>query len=93
MKHLALVLLLAPAAAWAQSAPDESLVDEDGRRRAIKYREREEVDFERGLELEGELVKPSIGTVDGWKRPVFNPLIRLRSDWAVEMRQSVDEVR
>lgn len=90
MKHLTLALLLLPApAAFAQ----EEVVDDAGVRRAVKYRDREEVDFDRGLELEGELLKPSGALLDEAKRPVFNPLIKLRQDWVDEMRQSVDTVR
>jgi hypothetical protein len=95
VKHLTLALLLAaPAVAVAQSAPDaEEVVDEAGRKRAVKYRDREEVDFERGLELEGELLKPSITPIDELRRPVFNPLIHLREHWTEEMRSSVAEIR
>lgn len=92
MKRLALALLLVPALASAQESDDPTPV-ESGRQRQIKYREREELDFERGLELEGELLRPGVGSVQDWKRPVFNPLIRLRTEWTTELVQSVSEVR
>ena len=92
MKALWFTLLLLPATAWAQST-DEEIVDDAGRTHKVKYRERDEVDFEKGLELEGELAKPSVVAVGEHRRPTFNPLIHLRSDWAAEMPASVDEVK
>jgi hypothetical protein len=93
VKHLLLALSLLPVSAFAQSAPAaEETVDDAGVRRAIKYRERDEIDFERGLELEGESLRPSITAIDGNRRPTFNPLIHLRENWVQEMQESVDEI-
>lgn len=91
MKRLLLLVLLIPAAAAAQ--PDDESVDDGGIRHAVKYRERDVIDFDRGLEVEGELLRPQIGIVDATRRPTFNPLIRLRSDWREETLRSVDAVK
>jgi hypothetical protein len=73
--------------AWAQS--DE--VDPDTGRK-VKYQEREEIIFE-GVSLHGELVGPDLIGVKETRRPVFNPLVRLREDWNPEMKASVDQVK
>lgn len=74
--------LLASGSAFAQ--------DDDTRQ--IKYKERTEIDFE-GVDVSGELVKPAGALLMDVKRNQFNPLIRLRQNFDVEMRQSVDEVK
>jgi hypothetical protein len=58
----------------------------------VKYRERTEIDFE-GVDVNGELVKPSGGLILDRKKAEFNPLIRLREDFNPEMKQSIDEVK
>lgn len=83
---LALPLALLSVPAFAQDEVDA----ETGQR--IKYKERTEIDFE-GLDVTGELVKPSGALLMDVKRSQFNPLIRFREDFAKEMRQSVDEVK
>jgi hypothetical protein len=66
-------------------------VDEDSGR-AIKYKARTEIDFE-GVDVSGDLIKPSGMLLMDVKRKQFNPLIRLREDFNTEMKQSVDEVK
>lgn len=70
-------------------AQDE--VDADSGR-TIKYKERTEIDFE-GVNVDGELVKPSGALLMEVKRSQFNPLIRMRENFDKEMRQSIDEVK
>jgi hypothetical protein len=60
--------------------------------RQIQYKERTEIDFE-GVDVTGELVKPAGALLMDTKRNQFNPLIRLRENFDVEMRASVDEVK
>lgn len=65
--------------------------DEDEDRKVV-YKERTEIDFE-GLDVSGELVKPSGALLLDRKKASFNPLIKLRTNFDEEMAQSVDEVK
>lgn len=87
MSRIAVLALLffAPTALAQDEAVDESS-------RNVKYKERTEIDFE-SVDVTGELVKPSGQLLLDRKRASFNPLIRLRSDFNVEMKDSVDEVK
>ncbi len=60
--------------------------------REIKYAARTEIDFE-GVDVEGELVKPAGQLLLDRRKANFNPLIRLREDFNVEMKRSVDQVK
>jgi len=64
--------------------------DSDGRQ--IKYKERTEIDFE-GVDVTGELVKPQGALTLERRKANFNPLIKLRTDFNEEMKQSVNEVK
>jgi hypothetical protein len=79
------LFLIAPAFA----ADEEGGEGED---RRVVYKSTTEIDFE-GLDVSGELVKPSSAMVIDRKKASFNPLIKLRSDFNEEMEQSVDEVK
>ena len=80
---LVAVLGFAPTAAFAQ--------DEGGDRK-VQYKAKTEIDFE-GLDVAGELVKPQGALLLDRKRASFNPLIRLRTDFDDEMKESVDEIK
>lgn len=58
----------------------------------IVYKKETEIDFE-GLEIEGELFKPSGAIINERKPAPFNPLIQLRTDFQVEMKQSVIDIK
>jgi hypothetical protein len=73
---------LAAAPAFAQ--------DEDGRE--VKYKERTEIDFE-GVDVTGELVKPQGQLLLDRRKANFNPLIKLRTEFKEEMKNSVDEIK
>jgi hypothetical protein len=60
--------------------------------RKIEYKSRTEIDFE-GVEVDGELVKPTGALLLARKRADFNPLIQLREDFNEEMDQSVNQVK
>ena len=60
--------------------------------RKIEYKSRTEIDFE-GVEVDGELVKPTGALLLDRKRADFNPLIKIRTSFSTEMEQSVDEVK
>ena len=58
----------------------------------VIYKDKTEIDFE-ALELEGELVKPQGALVLERKKANFNPLIRLRKDFKIEISDSTKEIR
>lgn len=58
----------------------------------IRYKERTEIDFE-GVDVTGELVKPQGQLLLNRRKADFNPLIKLRTNFDEEMKQSVDEVK
>jgi len=58
----------------------------------VVYRERTEIDFE-SVDITGELVKPEGNLITERTEAVFNPLIRLRTDWNEEMSASVNEIK
>jgi hypothetical protein len=70
--------------AWAD---DEEVTD-----RKVTYRQKTEIDFE-GLEVEGEIVKPSSALVLERKKADFNPLVKIRSDWTDLIDESIDEAK
>jgi hypothetical protein len=59
--------------------------------RQIKYKERTEIDFE-GVDVTGELVKPQGQLLLDRRKAEFNPLIKLRSEFNDEMKESVNEI-
>lgn len=85
---LFVALLVIPVFAGTALAQDET----DEASRSIRYKARTEIDFE-GVDVTGELVKPSGQLLLDRKRANFNPLIRLREDFNTEMMQSIDEVK
>ncbi len=58
----------------------------------VVYKKTTEIDFE-GLELEGELIKPQGALLLERRRAHFNPLIKLRKDFNIEMSDSVREIQ
>ncbi|MFM2161959.1 MAG: hypothetical protein RLZZ383_1471 [Pseudomonadota bacterium] len=88
MRHLVPTLLLSFAFAGVAGAQEIDPVTG----RPIKYAERTEIDFD-DLDLKGELKKPDGLVFMDVKRGQFNPLIRLREDFNLEMKQSIDEVK
>lgn len=84
-----LVIALLSFAAPAAFAQDD---EESGDDKKVQYKAKTEIDFE-GLDVSGELVKPAGSVVAETKRAAFNPLIRLRTDFAQEMVESVDEIK
>tara|TARA_Y100001963_G_C6780175_1_gene449437 strand:+ start:2032 stop:2274 length:243 start_codon:yes stop_codon:yes gene_type:complete len=56
------------------------------------YKKKTEIEFD-SLELEGELVKPQGALVLERKRASFNPLIKLRKDFNIEMNQSTKHIK
>jgi hypothetical protein len=88
-KSLILITLTATCgfsmSAFAQDSDDESS-------RQVKYKSRTEIDFE-GVDVSGELVKPSGSLLLDRRKATFNPLIQLRENFNPEMRESINEVK
>lgn len=84
MRQTLALLLLLPATAIAQETEPE---------RKVIFEKVTELEFERELELTGELVKPRMSIVKVRTDGVFNPLIKLRTNFNLELLQSADEVR
>jgi hypothetical protein len=59
----------------------------------IVYRSVDEVDFEKGLEVDGEMIRPNGGVVNGRVGSVFNPLITLRVEFNEEMKNSANDIK
>jgi len=83
-KILAVVFLMSNAAVAEDTVSDSE--------RKITYKQKTEIDFE-GLDVLGEIVKPSSALVLERKGATFNPLIVLRTDWSDKIYESVDEVK
>jgi hypothetical protein len=88
-RTLSRLLLVAAVGAYSGVALAQ---DEEADGRKVTYKQKTEIDFE-GLDVNGELVKPSGAMVLDRKKASFNPLIKLRSDFNPEMEQSIDEVK
>lgn len=66
--------------------------DDEVEDRKVTYRQKTEIDFE-GLEVEGEIVKPSSALVLERKKAAFNPLVKIRENWTDEIDESIDEAK
>tara|TARA_R110002074_G_scaffold358498_1_gene530815 strand:+ start:424 stop:672 length:249 start_codon:yes stop_codon:yes gene_type:complete len=58
----------------------------------VVYKKKTEIDFE-NLDIEGQLVKPQGALLLERKKANFNPLIKLRQDFDVEMSESVKDIQ
>ena len=65
---------------------------DDEEKTKVVYKQKTEIDFE-GLEIEGELFKPHGAVIQERKGAAFNPLIQLRTNFQVEMSQSVADIK
>jgi len=82
----------ASGTAFAQDSSTETTAGTDDSGQKVLYKKKTEIDFE-GLDVNGELVKPSGMLLLDRKRASFNPLIKIRSDFNEEMAASVDEIK
>ena len=64
----------------------------DEEKTKVVYKQKTEIDFE-GLEIEGQLLKPHGAVIQERKGAAFNPLIQLRTNFQVEMSQSVSDIK
>mgnify|MGYP003140262770 CR=1 FL=1 len=58
----------------------------------VRYSKRTEIDFE-GLDITGEMIKPTGALVQSRQSAKFNPLIQIRTDFNPEMSQSVNNIK
>jgi hypothetical protein len=85
-----LVIVAGLSLSGAAFAQEGGEVDAESGRQ-IKYKERTEIDFE-GVDVTGELVKPQGQLLLDRRKAEFNPLIKLRTDFNAEMKDSVNEI-
>jgi len=93
-KFISLFATLAALSLFSSAvcAQDEEAPAGDDASRRIVYKSKTEIDFE-GIEVAGELVKPQGALLLDRKRGNFNPLIKLRADFNLEMDNSVDQIK
>ncbi len=58
----------------------------------IVYKQRTEITFD-GVDIHGELVKPAGTLLLDRRAASFNPLIKLREYWYLEIKESISAVR
>ncbi|MBK7756774.1 MAG: hypothetical protein IPO67_08120 [Deltaproteobacteria bacterium] len=88
MRLLTLALVfVAPSITLAQESTPE--VPAPG----FQYAERTVVEFDKALELEGELVKPTGQTVLERRTANFGQMIRLRADFDAELADSTRQIQ
>ena len=58
----------------------------------IIFKERTEIDFE-AVDIEGRTKKPMQALITEQTRATFNPLVRIRKEWHLEMIESVDDIQ
>ena len=87
MRRLALALVLgAPSITLAQESRPEVAP-------GFQYAERSVIEFDKALELEGELVKPTGQAVLERRSANFGPMIQLRADFNTELADSVRQIQ
>ena len=84
MRALAVLLMLF----FPFSANGQERGDND----RIVYKQRTEIDFD-GVDIQGELVKPQGTLLLDRRSASFNPLIKLRENWNLEIKESIRTIR
>jgi len=57
----------------------------------VIYKKKTEIDFE-AVDIEGQLKKPQGSLVSEQQRAIFNPLVKIRQEWHLEMIDSVNDI-
>lgn len=83
-----MLLVLLVSAALANDTDDQDETSD----RKVMYRQKTEIDFE-GLDIEGEMVRPSSSLILERKKADFNPLVKIRTEWNDEIELSIDEAK
>ena len=68
--------------------PFPANAQERGDNERIIYKQRTEIDFD-GVDIQGELVKPQGTLLLDRRAASFNPLIKLRENWNLEIKESI----
>jgi hypothetical protein len=68
--------------------PFPANAQERGDNERFIYKQRTEIDFD-GVDLEGTRVKPQGTLLLDRRAASFNPLIKLRENWNLEMKESI----
>ena len=58
----------------------------------IQYKKITEIELDT-VSLDAAVVKPNLAAINESPRPVFNPMIQLRTDFNKEMQDSINEIR
>ena len=72
--------------------PFPANAQERGDNERIIYKQRTEIDFD-GVDIQGELVKPQGTLLLDRRAASFNPLIKLRENWNLEMKESIRMIK
>lgn len=59
----------------------------------ITYKKEMTVDFEKGLEVDGQMIRPSGSTIRERTTAKFNPLVKLRVEFNQEMMDSANNIK
>ena len=59
----------------------------------IIYKKEMTVDFEKGLEVDGQMIRPSGSTIRERTSAKFNPLVKLRVEFNQEMKDSANNIK
>ena len=72
--------------------PFPANAQERGDNERIIYKQRTEINFD-GVDIQGELVKPQGTLLLDRRAASFNPLIKLRENWNLEIKESIRTMR
>ena len=72
--------------------PFPANAQERGDNERIIYKQRTEINFD-GVDIQGELVKPQGTLLLDRRAASFNPLIKLRENWNLEMKESIRMIK
>lgn len=92
MHRFLLASLVLAATTPVAIAQDADRTDVDASGRPIRYADVTTVDFN-DLGVTGGVVRPELVDLVETRRASFNPLVRMRDDFARELRASIDEVK
>ena len=59
----------------------------------ITYKKEMTVDFEKGLEVDGQMIHPSGSTIQERMPAKFNPLVKLRVEFNQELMDSANNIK
>ena len=57
----------------------------------VIYKEKTEIDFE-AVDIEGQNKKPMQSLITETNRAIFNPLVKIRTNWNEEMTNSLSDI-